>query len=104
MRTARALMVMPFSRSRSIESSSCSDILRGSTVAVASSRRSESVDLPWSMWAMMQKLRIIAAWPGGGWGGTGSMWPDRITRAAVIREARWRRRAAHAKDGAEAPS
>src|SRR5438128_4541311 len=31
---------------------------RGATVSVASSRRSASVDLPWSMWAMIEKLRI----------------------------------------------
>jgi hypothetical protein len=31
---------------------------RGSTVWVISRMRSASVDLPWSMWAMMQKLRM----------------------------------------------
>ena len=58
MRTARALIVMPFSRSRSIESSTCSIISRWVTVPVASSSRSASVDLPWSIWAMMLKLRM----------------------------------------------
>ena len=38
-------------------SSSCADISRGSTVPVTSSRRSDSVDLPWSICATMQKLR-----------------------------------------------
>jgi hypothetical protein len=31
---------------------------RSSTTPVSCSMRSASVDLPWSMWAMMQKLRI----------------------------------------------
>ena len=53
-------MVMPFSRSSSIESSTCAIILRGSMVPVASSIRSASVDLPWSMWAMMLKFLIFS--------------------------------------------
>ena len=56
-RTARALMVMPFSRSRSIESSTWLVIWRASMVCVSSRMRSASVDLPWSTWAMMVKLR-----------------------------------------------
>src|SRR4051794_26735739 len=32
--------------------------LRGSTAPVTSRMRSASVDLPWSMWAMIEKLRI----------------------------------------------
>ena len=56
-RTARALIVMPFSRSRSIESRTWLVIWRGSIACVSSSRRSASVDLPWSMWAMIEKLR-----------------------------------------------
>ena len=56
-RTARALMVMPFSRSRSIESSTWLVIWRASMVCVSSRMRSASVDLPWSTWAMMLKLR-----------------------------------------------
>src|SRR5215218_899596 len=51
---------MPRSRSRSIESSSCSRIWRGSTVWVISRMRSASVDFPWSMWAMIEKLRMWA--------------------------------------------
>ena len=46
-------------------SSSCSRICRFSTVPVASISRSASVDLPWSMWATMQKLRI-RDWDMGG--------------------------------------
>src|SRR3954470_14554458 len=56
-RTARALIVMPFSRSRSIESRTWLVIWRASIVWVSSSNRSASVDLPWSMWAMIEKLR-----------------------------------------------
>src|SRR5512133_3048410 len=58
MRTAEALIVTPFSRSRSIVSSICSDMSRSEIVPVSCSRRSASVDLPWSIWAIMQKLRI----------------------------------------------
>ena len=56
-RAERALIVMPFSRSRSIESRTWLVICRASMVWVISSRRSARVDLPWSMWAMMLKLR-----------------------------------------------
>src|SRR5450759_9706 len=58
MRTAWLLMVMPRSRSRSILSRSCSFMSRAATVPVTSRTRSASVDLPWSMWAMMLKLRM----------------------------------------------
>src|SRR5215207_1843782 len=51
---------MPRSRSRSIESSTWARIARGSTVFVISRMRSASVDLPWSMWAMIEKLRMCA--------------------------------------------
>ena len=34
---------------------------RAATVAVISSMRSASVDLPWSMWAMIAKLRMFEA-------------------------------------------
>ena len=51
-------MVMPRSRSRSIESSTCSIISRCDSAPVTSSSRSASVDLPWSMCAMMEKLRM----------------------------------------------
>src|SRR3981189_223595 len=53
-----ALMVMPRSRSRSMESSTCSCISRWVSAPVISSRRSARVDLPWSMCAMMQKFRM----------------------------------------------
>src|SRR5262249_24688239 len=50
---------IPRSRSSSIESSSCSRISRPVTVSVSSRMRSARVDLPWSMWAMIEKLRIL---------------------------------------------
>ncbi len=59
-RTAWLLMVMPRSRSMSIRSRYCARAARASTTPVSWSIRSASVDLPWSMWAMMQKLRIVA--------------------------------------------
>src|SRR5699024_272254 len=60
MRTARALIVMPRSRSRSILSSSCSSISRWDTALHCSSRRSASVDLPWSICAIMEKFLICS--------------------------------------------
>ena len=51
-------MVMPRSRSMSMLSRSCSCMSLLATVPVSWRRRSASVDLPWSMWAMMLKLRI----------------------------------------------
>src|ERR687898_3299884 len=57
-RTACDLIVMPRSRSMSIRSRYCARIARSSTTPVSWSIRSASVDFPWSMWAMMQKLRI----------------------------------------------
>src|SRR5262245_47811412 len=51
-------MVMPRSRSSSIESSSWGTCVRASTAPVSSRMRSASVDLPWSMWAMIEKFRI----------------------------------------------
>src|ERR671920_1043808 len=59
-RTAWDLMVMPRSRSMSIRSRYWARIARESTTPVSWSIRSARVDLPWSMWAMMQKLRITA--------------------------------------------
>src|SRR5699024_9849325 len=56
-RTAWDLMVIPRSRSMSIRSRYCARITRSSTTPVSCSIRSARVDLPWSMWAMMQKLR-----------------------------------------------
>ena len=67
-RTACDLMVMPRSRSMSILSRYWARIERSSTTPVNCSMRSARVDLPWSMWAMMQKLRITA---GSVWFGTG---------------------------------
>src|ERR1035437_10363219 len=58
MRTEWALMVIPLSRSRSMASSTCACISRAVSEPVSSSRRSERVLLPWSMWAMIAKLRI----------------------------------------------
>src|SRR5215472_16155701 len=57
-------MVMPRSRSSSIESSTCAPISRADSPPVRSIRRSASVDLPWSMCAMMEKLRIWSMQPG----------------------------------------
>src|SRR4051794_34998721 len=52
------LMVMPRSRSMSIESRIWSRKSRASTPPQRWMRRSARVDFPWSMWAMMQKLRM----------------------------------------------
>src|SRR5215813_2843346 len=57
-------MVMPRSRSMSMESRIWSRASRAETALVAWRRRSASVDLPWSMCAMIEKFRI---W-GVGWG------------------------------------
>ena len=65
MRTAWLLIVMPRSRSMSMRSRYCARMSRSETTPVICSMRSASVDLPWSMWAMMQKLRISS---GGGRG------------------------------------
>jgi hypothetical protein len=54
-------MVMPRSRSMSIESNSCASMSLVATVFVITSSVSAKVDLPWSMCAMMLKLRIISA-------------------------------------------
>src|SRR5688500_8297713 len=51
-------MVMPRSRSRSMESSTCSCISRASRPPQVWIRRSASVDLPWSTCAMIEKWRI----------------------------------------------
>src|SRR5919197_6014501 len=60
-RTAWALIVIPRSRSSSIVSSTCSRISRCVTAFVSSRMRSASVDLPWSMCAMIEKLRMLRA-------------------------------------------
>src|SRR5215207_6340230 len=49
---------MPRSRSRSMESRTWARIDRASMVRVISRMRSASVDLPWSMCAMIEKLRM----------------------------------------------
>src|SRR5262245_31137713 len=53
-------MVIPRSRSSSIESSICGTWVRASTAPVTSRMRSASVDLPWSMWAMIEKFLICS--------------------------------------------
>src|SRR5262245_44014483 len=53
-------MVMPRSRSISIESSTCSTISRSSSPPVSWISRSASVDLPWSIWATIEKLRVLS--------------------------------------------
>src|SRR5690242_16335525 len=58
MATGWDLMVIPFSRSRSIASSNWALDSRSVTVLVNSISRSESVVFPWSMWAMIEKLRV----------------------------------------------
>src|SRR5215510_5917163 len=50
---------MPFSLSRSISSSTWSIISRSLIVLVACNSLSARVDLPWSIWAMIQKFRIF---------------------------------------------
>src|SRR3954467_9540414 len=51
-------MVIPRSRSRSILSRNCSLRSRSESAPVASRIRSASVDFPWSMCAMIEKLRM----------------------------------------------
>src|SRR5579864_9829325 len=53
-------MVMPRSRSMSIESRIWSRNSRSSTAPQRWINRSARVDLPWSMWAMMQKFRMFS--------------------------------------------
>ena len=59
-RAQLSLIVIPRSRSMSIVSHTWSCISRSASVPVFCSSRSASVDLPWSMCAMMQKLRILS--------------------------------------------
>src|SRR5699024_10097607 len=58
-RTAWDLMVIPLSLSRSILSSTWDCISRLVSSPVISMIRSARVDLPWSIWAIIQKLRIL---------------------------------------------
>src|SRR5262245_59146031 len=53
-------MVMPRSRSMSMESSTCSTISRSARPPVDWINRSASVDLPWSICAMIAKLRMFS--------------------------------------------
>ena len=66
---------MPRSRSRSIESSTCSCISRASRPPQVWISRSASVDLPWSTCAMIEKLRICCCI-----GESGTPLPDRRVR------------------------
>src|SRR5882724_9086446 len=59
-RTFWALMVMPRSRSMSIESRYWARMSRGSTASQYSRMRSANVDLPWSMWAITLMLRMAS--------------------------------------------
>jgi hypothetical protein len=52
-------MVMPRSFSMSILSSTWLDISRSVSPPVRWMRRSARVDLPWSIWAMIEKLRML---------------------------------------------
>ena len=54
------LIVMPRSRSDVHPVQVLARIERSSTTPVSCSIRSASVDLPWSIWAMMQKFRICS--------------------------------------------
>src|SRR5512146_1401095 len=51
-------MVMPRSRSIGLVSSTCASISRSVSPPQIWMMRSASVDLPWSTWAMMEKLRM----------------------------------------------
>ena len=83
MATGCAFMVMPRSRSRSMESRSWSCASRFWMVPVRSRRRSERVVFPWSMCAMMQKFRVKA---GSGIGGPALCSPH--TSASTARAGR----------------
>jgi len=64
-RTECCLIVIPRSRSRSIEVEELLGHLPPAERPVRSIRRSDKVVLPWSMWAMIEKLRILSCcmWP-----------------------------------------
>ena len=62
---------MPRSRSKSIESSTCASISRSDKPPHIWMKRSERVDLPWSIWAMMEKLRMRSSMDCQGAGGKG---------------------------------
>src|SRR6185503_7696059 len=71
-------MVMPRSRSSSMSSRNCADISRAETAPVRSRSRSASVDFPWSMWAMIEKLRMRSVSSGSGLSGAR---PEPLDRA-----------------------
>src|SRR5579862_2263030 len=66
-------MVMPRSRSMSMESRIWSLASRAETALVAWRRRSARVDLPWSTWATMEKLRMLERSKGMGRDGRGGV-------------------------------
>ena len=66
---------------------------RAATVAVVSSMRSASVDLPWSMWAMIAKLRMFEAGVSAS-RSTARGPPLSACRRCPERRRRWRRGAA----------
>src|SRR5690606_12951218 len=57
-------MVIPRSRSIGLLSSTCASISRSVRPPHSWMMRSASVDLPWSTWAMMEKLRMLRIGPG----------------------------------------
>src|SRR5690606_420320 len=59
-------MVMPRSRSIGLLSSTCDSISRAVRPPQSWMMRSARVDLPWSTWAMMEKLRMFRIWSGAG--------------------------------------
>src|SRR5690606_5797469 len=59
-------MVMPRSRSIGLLSSTCDSISRSVRPPQGWMMRSARVDLPWSTWAMMEKLRMFRIWSGAG--------------------------------------
>src|SRR5688500_20283706 len=54
-----ALIVMPRSRSIGLLSSTCASISRAVRPQHSWMMRSARVDLPWSTWAMIEKLRMF---------------------------------------------
>src|SRR2546428_5395408 len=67
-RTFWDVIVMPRSRSMSIESRNCSRMSRGSTAPHSSRMRSVRVVLPWSMWlsVLTQRIRVVGGTTGQG--------------------------------------
>src|ERR1700723_522837 len=78
-------MVIPRSRSRSIASSTWACISRAVREPVSSSNRSESVDLPWSMWAMIAKLRMcLLSMKGCRWRGRTQLMYERKVAPPIL--------------------